>query len=84
MTYYANPSTMRILSTIQEPHTMPELAAALPDIPRRQIECAISNAVQRKAVTNLRAGEGRKCGGLYVVNESRIEPRFDELLRAWR
>lgn len=76
--------------------TVPQLAAALPDVKRQQIATAIYNGVKRGRLVNLKEGQGRKLGGLYAelehgrgravraVGAPSKSVDFAPLLGAWR
>jgi hypothetical protein len=76
---------LAVLSELQTPRSMPELIAALPDLRPRQVQATVYNVVTRGHAVNLRAADGRKCGGLFVAlqPDAPMQPRFDLLIDAW-
>lgn len=78
--------SVAVLAAMQTPRTMPELCSALPALPAGQVRATVYNAVTRGHATNLRASEGRKCGGLFVATHdpAPMRPEFAGLVGAWR
>jgi len=71
---------------MQTPRALPEIVAALPELNPRQVQATVYNAVTRGFAANLRAAEGRKCGGLFVAvqPDTPMQTQFDQLLDVWK
>ena len=83
-----NPTNVRpqVLQLIAKPRTVPQIKAALPEVPKAKIETALWNACKRGLAVNLWSDKGRKCGGLFVAVEQRapIRAEFSALCEVWK
>jgi hypothetical protein len=76
---------LQVLPLLEKPRTISAVQRALPDVCPRSVDAAVHNATRRGLAVNLRAGEGRKRGGLFVATRrSSGAPCFEALTEVWR